>query len=623
MLQRTRAVPRRRSATAAAASPAPSPATLPATDPDPPMTAAPDSDVNAAMNDSERLDRQMHAAIGRLTGSLSPTAGLLAFSDWASHLAVSPGKLFDLLQLGLDNAQRLSQYASERALAGPDLRARHSVVKPTSDPRFADEAWQHWPFNLTHQAFLLTQQWWDAATHGVRGVSKHHESLIAFAARQYLDVLSPGNYPFSSPVVLQRTLEEAGTNLLRGAMYAIDDLERLSSGAAPAGTEDFVVGRNVGITPGKVVLKNRLIELIQYTPTTGKVHPEPILIVPAWIMKYYILDLSPENSLIRYLVSQGHTVFCISWKNPGSAERDLGMDDYVDLGLRAAIDAVSTIVPGQRIHATGYCLGGTLLSIGAAAMARDGDDRLASVTLFAAQTDFTEPGELALFIDDSQVSLLEARMAETGFLTAGQMAGAFQLLRSYDLLWSRIVKEYLMGDRSSFNDLMAWNADATRMPARMHAEYLRRLFLHNDLAEGRYQVDGRRVSMHDLRVPLFAVGTLRDHVAPWHSAYKVHNQTDTDLTFVLTSGGHNAGIVSEPGRPRRSYQELMRPAGGRNLGADEWLAAAPKTSGSWWPAWKDWLQAHSGKPVAPPRMGLPGKRGEALPDAPGSYVMEK
>ncbi|HRO60990.1 MAG TPA: alpha/beta fold hydrolase, partial [Burkholderiaceae bacterium] len=288
-----------------------------------------------------------------------------------------------------------------------------------------------------------------------------------------------------------------------------------------------IVGRDVGITPGKVVLKNRLIELIQYSPTTEVVHPEPILIVPAWIMKYYILDLSPHNSLVRYLVSQGHTVFCVSWKNPNSEDRDLGMDDYIDLGLRAAIDTVEATVPGQKIHATGYCLGGTLLSIGAAAMARDGDDRLATVTLFAAQTDFTEPGELALFIDDSQVSLLDARMAETGYLTAAQMAGAFQLLRSYDLLWSRIVSEYLMGDRASLNDLMAWNADATRMPARMHSEYLRRLFLNNDLAEGRYQVDGRLISMHDLRVPVFAVGTVKDHVAPWRSAFKLHSQIDT------------------------------------------------------------------------------------------------
>ncbi|MFT3804275.1 MAG: alpha/beta fold hydrolase [Burkholderiaceae bacterium] len=590
----------------------------------PPSTSSDAPNPSAAVSGSERLDQQTHAAIGRLTSSLSPIAGLLALIDWASHLAISPGKQFDLLRRGFDNAQRLSRYARDRAFAAAsDPKARDSVAKPTDDRRFADEDWQHWPFDLTHQAFLLTQQWWDAATRGVRGVSKHHEDMVSFAARQWLDVASPGNYLLTNPVVLRRTFEQGGANLLRGAMNALDDLERLTSGAPPAGTEDFVVGRDVAITPGKVVLKNRLIELIQYSPTTEKVHPEPILIVPAWIMKYYILDLSPHDSLVRYLVSQGHTVFCISWKNPGSDDRDLGMDDYIDLGLRAALDTVEAIVPGQRIHATGYCLGGTLLSIGAAAMARDGDHRLATVTLFAAQTDFTEPGELALFIDDSQVNLLDARMAETGYLTAAQMAGAFQLMRSYDLLWSRIANEYLMGERASLNDLMAWNADATRMPARMHSEYLRRLFLHNDLAEGRYPVDGRPIAMHDVRLPVFAVGTVRDHVAPWRSAFKLHSQIDSELTFVLTSGGHNAGIVSEPGRSRRNYQLLVRPADGSSLGPDEWLETAPKFEGSWWPAWKDWLQARSGALAPPPPMGLPGTRAETLPDAPGSYVLEK
>jgi polyhydroxyalkanoate synthase len=313
-------------------------------------------------------------------------------------------------------------------------------------------------------------------------------------------------------------------------------------------------------------------------------------------------------------------VFCISWKNPGAKDRDLGMDDYLELGFHAALDAVTTIVPHHKVHATGYCLGGTLLSIAAAAMARDGDNRLASLTLLAAQTNFSEPGELGLFIDESQLSLLEAQMNQTGFLKASQMAGAFQMLRSYDLLWSRMVNEYLLGDRAPVNDLMAWNADATRMPAKMHSQYLRRLFLHDDLSEGRYQVNGKPVALHDLTVPIFMVGTVTDHVAPWRSVYKLHQQSPADITFALTSGGHNAGVVNPPGNPHRHFQLLTRPAGGHTLTTDEWLATAPEEQGSWWTAWLAWLQARSGSPVEPPRMGA--RAYPPVADAPGNYVME-
>jgi polyhydroxyalkanoate synthase len=344
--------------------------------------------------------------------------------------------------------------------------------------------------------------------------------------------------------------------------------------------------------------------------------------VPAWIMKYYILDLSPANSLVKYLVEQGHSVFCISWKNPTADERDLGMDDYLRLGLNAAVEAIRAIVPERKVHALGYCLGGTLLAIGAAAMARDRTDALASLTLLAAQTEFSEPGEMGLFIDEAQVSLLEAQMAQTGYLTAKQMAGAFTMLRSNDLLWSRFVSHCLLGESvDRMNDLMAWNADATRLPARMHSEYLRQLFLHDDLAENRYRVGGQLVSLADVNVPVFLVGTVTDHVAPWRSVYKLHYLSGTEITFVLTSGGHNAGIVSPPGHPHRHYQLLVSAANAPRLDPERWLANAPDNQGSWWPAWHEWLRAHSGKPVKPPRMGLP--REHPLGDAPGRYVLEK
>jgi polyhydroxyalkanoate synthase len=396
----------------------------------------------------------------------------------------------------------------------------------------------------------------------------------------------------------------------------------MAAGKRPVGDQDFVVGKNVATSHGKVVFRNELIELIQYCPITGKVHPEPILIVPAWIMKYYILDLSPQNSLVKFLTGEGFTVFMISWRNPGAGDRDIAFDDYRKLGVEAALATIGDIVPGLRIHALGYCLGGTLLSIAAATMARDGDARLKSITLLAAQTDFTEAGELTLFINESQVSFLEDMMSERGVLDTTQMAGAFQLLRSNDLIWSRITRDYLMGERAPPSDLMAWNADATRLPYRMHSEYLRKLFLNNDLAEGRYLVEGKPISLSDIHAPMFVVGTVRDHVAPWKSTYKIHYQVDADVTYLLTSGGHNAGIVAPPSEPRHSYQIKTKAMDTPYIGPDEWLKAARHVEGSWWPEWTKWLAAQSGEPCEPPRMGVERADGLSLPDAPGDFVRQ-
>ena len=583
----------------------------------PTSSLEPQADLPAMGN---AIDGQVRAALARATGTLSVGSALLAATDWAMNLLVSPGKQAELGLRVLEYAGQIARYDLECALAGPG-EARRCIEPPARDRRFDGDAWLRWPYNVLHQSFLLTEQWWDEATHGIAGVERHHEQLVSFAARQWLDLTSPGNALLTNPTVQNRTLREGGMNLLRGALAAATDVQRASAGLPPPGADAYVVGRDVAITPGKVVLRNRLMELIQYAPATPQVHPEPVLLLPSWIMKYYILDLSPANSLVKYLVGQGHTVFCVSWKNPGAEERDLGMDDYLELGLQAALDAIAAIVPQRKVHALGYCNGGTLLAIGAAAMARDGDDRLASLTLLAAQTEFSEPGELGLFIDEAQVSLLEAQMAQNGYLTAQQMAGAFNLLRSNDLLWSRLINQYLLGEPQPMNDLMAWNTDATRLPAKMHSQYLRQLFLHDDLAENRYRVGAQPVSLADVHIPVFLVGTETDHVAPWRSVYKLHYLTPAEVSFVLTSGGHNAGIVNPPGASKRHYRQWVSVAGSSRLGPDHWLATAPQYQGSWWTAWQRWLREHSAAAGKPPRLGLTGAR--RLDDAPGRYVLEK
>jgi polyhydroxyalkanoate synthase len=575
--------------------------------------------LSAATESFRALDHAKEAMTARMTGGLSPAALRAALADWLIHLAAAPGKQLELAALGAQNAQRITEYLVRTALG---WYAQPLEERSAGDSRFLAEPWQTEPYRFWQQAFLLTEQWWNAATRDVPGATHHHEDVVSFSARQLLDMVAPTNFPVTNPEVSQRAAATLGMSLIDGVRNALEDAARQAGGQPPAGLDQFKVGVNLAATPGKVVFRNHLIELIQYSPTTSKVLAEPVLIVPAWIMKYYILDLSPHNSLIRYLVEQGHTVFCISWRNVDEEDRDLSLEDYRQLGVMAALDAVSSIAPDRKIHATGYCLGGTLLSIAAAAMAGSGDDRLASVTLFAAQTDFTEPGELQLFIDDSEVYFLESMMWSQGYLSADQMSGAFQLLQSNDLIWSRIVHDYLLGERAPMIDLMAWNADTTRMPYRMHSEYLRRLFLNNDLACGRYAVDGRPISIRNIRAPLFVVSTERDHIAPWHSVYKIHNLSDTEITFVLTSGGHNAGIVSEPGHAHRHFRIYHTWADDLRVSPDEWLATTTSQEGSWWPTWTDWLKAHSSpKRVVPPVAG-PDPREEALADAPGTYVLQ-
>lgn len=554
-----------------------------------------------------------HALMGRWTAYLSPGSATLAWTDWLIHLSASPGKQQRLIEKALRKAWRMALYLTRSAISAD---CPHCIEPLAQDRRFRAPQWQRWPFCFVYQSFLLQQQWWHNATTGIGGLSAHHQQVVSFAARQWLDLISPVNFIATNPEVLDATLAEGGQNLLRGWRYLVEDAERAMGGHPPVGSEHCRPGRQLAITPGQVVYRNHLMELIQYAPKTAAVCRQPLLFVPAWIMKYYILDLSPHNSLVNYLVTRGHTVYMISWRNPGAGERDLGMRDYLRDGVEAALSRVRQRERGERVQAVGYCLGGTLLAILAAWLARQGRDELASMTLLAAQTDFTEAGELRLFIDDSQLDYLDDVMWQQGYLDNRQMAGAFQLLRSHDLIWSRLVNHYLLGRRERLSDLMAWNADATRMPYRMHSEYLRQLFLDNQLFSGRYRVDGEPVALGDIRVPVFAVATETDHVAPWRSVYKLNLALATDLHFLLTSGGHNAGICSEPGHPRRHFRAALCPHRDPYVDPDRWYALTPPQAGSWWQYWAGWLERGQRRRAARPLIS----DDRTLPAAPGDYV---
>ncbi|MGV3739690.1 MAG: PHA/PHB synthase family protein [Gammaproteobacteria bacterium] len=552
------------------------------------------------------IDRFYQANLAKLTKGISPAGVRSSFTAWLLQLMQSPGRMLELyLYFPLHFHILLHKIIS------------NAPVAEGKDVRFKSEKWQYLPWRLNAETFFMLEQWWSLAT-DIAGVPIQAQRVVKFCTRQLLDANSPANFILTNPELLDETIKTYGMNVVRGVELGMTDLWEHITGTPPAGSENFIPGKQVAVTPGRVIFRNRLIELIQYEAQTKTVYKEPILILPAWIMKYYILDLSPHNSLVKWLVSQGHTVYIVSWLNPKSKDRNLGMDDYYRLGAMAAIDMVSQMQPKTKIHLMGYCLGGTLSIITAAAMANNNDKRLKTLTLLAAQGDFTEAGELLLFTNKSEVSFLENMMWEQGYLDTKQMAGAFQMLRSYDLIWSKMIQDYMHGERRGMIDLFAWNADATRMPYKMHSEYLEKLFLNNDLAAGRYRVEGKNIVAEDISVPAFVVSTEKDHVAPWKSVYKIHLMLNHDLTFVLVQGGHNAGIISEPGNPKAGYKLKQRKRASSFLSPETWYEKAEHHDGSWWTAWQQWLVANSDtKQITPPKLD------PDLPKAPGTYVFQK
>lgn len=553
--------------------------------------------------DAEALDGQALAALSGWSQGLAPASLVPAAAAWGASLACAPGTQMHLWQ--------------QAARLGHEWIA--SGGKPREDGRFADPSWQQWPWAALAGLHETADQWWREAGQ-IEGVSPHVREQIAFYARRWLDLFAPSNTLLTNPQALHKAIDSRGASLVTGWQLLQEDTLRALAKPARAADTPLAPGRELATTPGRVVMRNHLVELIQFEATTPKVQATPLLIIPSCIMKYYVLDLSQHNSLVRWLVGQGHTVYIVSWRNPDKSDAAIGFDDYVRQGVLDSLTWVRR-ANGQPVHLAGYCLGGTLAAVATAHLCRPdqpADAAPASLTLLAAETDFSEPGEMGVLIDEAQVRMIEATMKRQGFLSGRQMAGSFQFLHAADLVWARRTQRWLMGEDLAENDLMAWNADTTRLPATMHSQYLRRFYLDNALANGRLRFEGRPVQLRDVRIPMFVVGTEKDHVSPWQSVFKIHQLASGDLRFVLTNGGHNAGIVSEPGHAGRHFRVADTLASDGRPTPPDWLLRADAHEGSWWTAWHAWLSEQAPARTVPAR---PVPVDPMLPAAPGDYVM--
>ena len=536
----------------------------------------------------------------------------------ASSYVKNPKKLVEA-QAQLWNGYIDLLQSTTRRLMGQEATP---VAKPArADKRFKDPDWQNnVVFDLMKQSYLLASQWLDQQVRGTEGVDEHTRKKAEFYVKQFANAFSPSNFPLTNPEVLRTTLQSNGENLVLGMQHLLEDVER-GHGKLQIQQTDmnaFELGRNIALTPGKVVFQNDLIQLLQYEPTTEKVHKRPLLIFPPWINKYYILDLTPEKSFVRWAVEQGFTVFVVSWVNPDARRAMITFESYMIDGAYAALDAIEKATGEKDVNAIGYCIGGTLLASTLAHMAAKKDGRIKSATFFATQVDFTEAGDLQVFIDEEQIASLEHQMdVHGGLLEGSAMASTFNMLRSNELIWSYVVNNYLLGREPVPFDLLYWNADATRMPAKMHLFYLRECYLRNNLAEGRMVLGGETLDLSRIKVPIYLQSSREDHIAPYNSVYKATRLFGGEVKFIVAGSGHIAGVINPPSA--KKYQYWTNDA--RPKLAKEWLEDAVEHPGSWWPDWESWLKPLSG-PMVPARKPGDGKL-KVLEDAPGSYVAVK
>jgi polyhydroxyalkanoate synthase len=503
-----------------------------------------------------------------------------------------------------------------RRLMGEEVEPM--VVPDREDRRFKDAAWEeNNVFDFIKQSYLLTARWMQNTVSDIEGLDDQTSKKVDFYTRQFVDAMAPTNFVATNPEVLRETLDSKGENLVRGLQNLLDDMERGKGRLKIRMTDQdaFEVGGNLATTPGKVVFQNDLIQLLQFEPTTDKVFKRPLLITPPWINKYYILDLREKNSFIRWAVEQGHTVFCISWVNPAEKLAAKTFEDYMFEGVLAALDAVQQATGEDKINVIGYCLGGTLVASTLAYLAEKGDERVATATYFTTLVDFTDPGELGVFIDDAQLASLEERMNERGYLEGSEMATTFNMLRANDLIWSFVVNNYLMGKDPFPFDLLYWNSDSTRMPAAMHSFYLRKMYVENKLSQpGGLTLAGVPIDLTRIKTPTFILATREDHIAPWMTTYHATQLYSGPVTFTLAASGHIAGVVNPPAAEKYCHWTNDKCP----ESPEDWLASATEHKGSWWPEWNKWIAKRGRAKVNARKPG--DSKLKVIEDAPGSYV---
>jgi polyhydroxyalkanoate synthase subunit PhaC len=538
-----------------------------------------------------------------------------AFLEMTARLMANPAKLMQA-QLGFwQDYVTLWQNTTRRIMG---IEAEPVIDPSSSDKRFRDDAWkENEIFDFIKQSYLLSARFVQNVVKQVDGLDNKTAQKVDFYSRQFIDAMSPSNFLLTNPEVLRKTAETGGENLLKGLNNLLGDLERGKGQLRIKMTDSdaFSLGENIGVSPGKVVFQNELMQLIQYTPSTEKVLKRPLLIGPPWINKFYILDLRPRNSFVRWAVSQGHTVFVISWVNPDERLAEKDFEDYMKQGYLAALDAIEAATGEREVNAIGYCLGGTLLAATLAYMAAKGDDRIKTATYFVTMLDFQEAGELGVFIDEEQLQALEDKMSKRGYLEGSEMATTFNMLRANDLIWSFVVNNYLMGNDPFPFDLLYWNADSTRMPAKMHSFYLRKMYQENLLSKPNgIALDGVPIDLGAIQVPAYFLSTREDHIAPWKSTYRGTQLLGGPKRFVLAASGHIAGVVNPPDGGKYGHwisKELPHDP-------ESWFHGATEMAGSWWPDWHRWILSSSRTQV-PARHPGDGKL-KTLEDAPGSYV---